>query len=101
MGWMDFDDVRKQSRGKKSDLFSHKNPNVKWTYGEALVVDVRKAERNHRKAMEAQRKAEELARRKADQKAKIEKEKRDKKEAEKLRKKQEKEDRRRTRMHRP
>jgi hypothetical protein len=101
MSWMDFDDIRKVSRGKKSDLFSHKNPNVTWTYEEALLVDTKRAERNHRKAMEAQRKAEELARKKADQKARIEKEKRDKKEAEKQRKKQEREDRRRTRMHRP
>jgi len=101
MSWMDFDDVRKQSRGKRTDLFSHKNPNTRWASGEATALDTKRAAINHRKAMEAQRKAEELARKKADQKARIEKEKRDKKEAEKLRKKQEKEDRRRTRMHRP
>jgi len=95
MGWWDFDDVHKQSHGKKSDLFSHKNPNTRWASGEATAIDTKKAAINHRKAMEAQKKAEELARKKADAKAKAEKEKRDKKEAEKLRKKLAKEAKRR------
>lgn len=87
MSWQDWGDVRHQSRGKKSDLFSHKNPNVKWTSGDATEVDSRAAAKNHRKAMEEQRKVEALARRKADIKAKQEKEKWEKKQAKKAAKK--------------
>lgn len=95
MSWQDWGDIRQESRGKKDDLFSHKNRKVTWTSGEAAAVDSKVAERNHRKAMEAQRKAEELARKKEDLKAKREQEEWKKKQEKKDRKKAKKEEARR------
>jgi hypothetical protein len=61
MGWMDFDDPKKIARGKKSDMFNKKNPNTKWSSGDAVAMDSAKAKRNHAKAMEDQRKKLEAA----------------------------------------
>lgn len=81
MSWMDAGDIRHERRKKE------KEKGKGWIDGDQVATDARIAAKNHKKAMEEQRKAEELARWKANAKARREQEKWQKKQDEKARKK--------------